>query len=274
MVSEESTCTVLLRARCLLLLLLLAADSKERRCSVCGITFKITSNMERKQKNDLGQSEHERIPPHPKHTHSKKHLFIYGNFPYGPASWTTRKVIRRTWRLCTHRTPTYLLAGIEGVRTYAFISLLHISTAVGCLASNGDWRSRSLKKHLKFERTRMDGTGLSRRELATLLINQLMTPYFSGGSTLSGTPGGDRWAGVLGGQIGWLSECLHPVDADCCLGLSQPSIVYSCTNLKNKWGYLKNKEKSRPTENTPRNPHQPSDRDHLGADRDETRPTR
>ena len=171
MVSEESTCTVLLRARCLLLLLLLAADSKERRCSVCGITFKITSNMERKQKNDLGQSEHERIPPHPKHTHIKKHLFIYGNFPYGPASWTTRKVIRRTWRLCTHRTPTYLLAGIEGVRTYAFISLLHISTAVGCLASNGDWRSRSLKKHLKFERTRMDGTGLSGCELATLLIN-------------------------------------------------------------------------------------------------------
>ena len=91
MVSEESTCTVLLRARCLLLLLLLAADSKERRCSVCGITFKITSNMERKQKNDLGQSEHERIPPHPKHTHIKKHLFIYGNSLYGPASWTQPK---------------------------------------------------------------------------------------------------------------------------------------------------------------------------------------
>ena len=91
MVSEESTCTVLLRARCLLLLLLLAADSKERRCSVCGITFKITSNMERKQKNDLGQSEHERIPPHPKHTHIKKHLFIYGNSLYGPASWIHTK---------------------------------------------------------------------------------------------------------------------------------------------------------------------------------------
>ena len=42
-----------------------------------------------------------------------------------------------------------------------------------------------------------------------------MTPYFSGGSTLNGTPGGDRWAGVLGGQIVLLSEPLHRVDADC-----------------------------------------------------------
>ena len=91
MVSEESTCTVLLRARRLLLLLLLAAGSKERRCSVCGITFKITSNMERKQKNDLRQSEHERIPPHPKHTHIKKDFFIYGNSVYGPSSWAHTK---------------------------------------------------------------------------------------------------------------------------------------------------------------------------------------
>ena len=49
---QDSTCTVLLRARCLLLLLL-AADSKDRQCAVCGITFKITRNMERKQKNDF-----------------------------------------------------------------------------------------------------------------------------------------------------------------------------------------------------------------------------
>ena len=41
-----------------------------------------------------------------------------------------------------------------------------------------------------------------------------MTPYLSGGSTINGTPGGDRWARVLGGQIGRLSEPLHLVDAD------------------------------------------------------------
>ena len=45
--------------------------------------------------------------------------------------------------------------------------------------------------------------------------DQLMTPYFSGGSTINGALGGDRWARVLGGQIGWLSEPLHRVDADC-----------------------------------------------------------
>ena len=36
--------------------------------------------------------------------------------------------------------------------------------------------------------------------------DQLLTPCFSGASTLNGTPGGDRWARVLGGQTGWLSE--------------------------------------------------------------------
>ena len=45
--------------------------------------------------------------------------------------------------------------------------------------------------------------------------DQLLTPYFSGGSTLNGTPGGDGWARVLGGQIGWLLEPLHRFDADC-----------------------------------------------------------
>ena len=44
--------------------------------------------------------------------------------------------------------------------------------------------------------------------------DQQMMPYFSGGSTINGTPSGDRWARVLGGQIGWLSSPLHRVDAD------------------------------------------------------------
>ena len=44
--------------------------------------------------------------------------------------------------------------------------------------------------------------------------DQQMTPYFSGGSTINGIPGGDSWARVLGGQIGWLPWPLHRVDAD------------------------------------------------------------
>ena len=44
--------------------------------------------------------------------------------------------------------------------------------------------------------------------------DQLMAPYFSGGSTINGTSGGDMWARVLGGQTGWLSELFHLVDAD------------------------------------------------------------
>ena len=45
--------------------------------------------------------------------------------------------------------------------------------------------------------------------------DQLLTPNFSGGSTLNGTPGGDRWARVLGGEIGWLSDPLRRVHAGC-----------------------------------------------------------
>ena len=79
-----------------------------------------------------------------------------------------------------------------------------------------------------------------------------MTPYFPGGSTPNGTPGGDKWARVLCGQIGWLSEPPHPVDADCS----------GSTNLKMQT-HGKSTKKSRSTENTPRNPHQPGDCDHL-----------
>ena len=63
----------LLRARCLLLLLLLAADSRERRCAVCGMTFKFMQWSGNKR-TVLYHSEHERIPPHPKHTLSLIHI--------------------------------------------------------------------------------------------------------------------------------------------------------------------------------------------------------
>ena len=45
--------------------------------------------------------------------------------------------------------------------------------------------------------------------------DQLLTPYFSGASTQNGTPSGDRWARVIGGQIGWQSEPLHRFDTNC-----------------------------------------------------------
>ena len=45
--------------------------------------------------------------------------------------------------------------------------------------------------------------------------DQLLTPNFSSGSTLNGTPGGDRWARVLGGHIGWLSDHLRRLHAGC-----------------------------------------------------------
>ena len=77
MVSEDSTCTVLLRARCLLLLLL-PADNTERRCAVCGITFKISCNLERKQKNDFVPTRTRKNPTASKtHPHQKAFFCVW-----------------------------------------------------------------------------------------------------------------------------------------------------------------------------------------------------
>ena len=80
MVSEDSTCTVLLCARCLLMLLL-AADSKERWCAVCGITSKITCNMELKQKNDVVPIRTRNNPAAFKTHPHQKSLFLFTETP-------------------------------------------------------------------------------------------------------------------------------------------------------------------------------------------------
>ena len=92
------------------------------------------------------------------------------------------------------------------------------------------------------------------------------TPNFSGGSTLNGTPGWDRWARVLGGQIGWLSDHLRRVHA----GYSETRSTNEFENA-NSW---KARKENRPTENTPRNSQPPGDRDQLETARGETRSTR
>ena len=55
---------------------------------MCGIPFKITF---KNKITILCQSEHAKIPPHPKHTHINKKKYIYGNSRYGPASWKHTK---------------------------------------------------------------------------------------------------------------------------------------------------------------------------------------
>ena len=95
-----------------------------------------------------------------------------------------------------------------------------------------------------------------------------LAPYFSGGSTTNGTPGGDRWA-----PVGRLSGCLNPFTESTltALGPSQPEV--ECTNLKTQNQSRKIRNKSRRTLNTRRNAQQPGDRDHLETACDHTRPT-
>ena len=95
--------------------------------------------------------------------------------------------------------------------------------------------------------------------------DQPLTPcskYLSGASTLNGTPGGDRWARVLGGQIGWLSEPLHRFEADC----SGSRNLEMQTHGKHEKNPPHGKHITKPTS--------ASDRDHLETARENTRPTR
>ena len=89
-----------------------------------------------------------------------------------------------------------------------------MSTGVFFLASKCDWRSRSLEKTCSFC-THSWGRRSYWLAVSYCCPDQLLTPNFSGGSPLNGTPGGGRWARVLRGQIGWLSDPLRRVHAGC-----------------------------------------------------------
>ena len=58
--------------------------------------------------------------------------------------------------------------------------------------------------------------------------------------------------------------------------MRQVSLILAavCVRSKKKNGKTHTQEKKRPSQNTPRNPQQPGDHDHLDTARDETRPTR
>ena len=197
------------------------------------------------------------------HPHQKS-FFLSMETPYmdlraGP----TRKVIRRTSRLCnpqnTHAPPRRD-RGCQN--TCLYIPLAYVLRSV---LSHEHWRMALSKLgRIMLERTKRMGQAWA---VLSYYTDQLMTPCsksLSGGSTLNRTSGGDRWARVLCGKIGWLSELLHRIDADCS----------GCTNLKMKTQGKKTEKQSRLTENTPRKPQQPGDRDQLETACDETRPTR
>ena len=159
MVSEDSTSTAAPEVSSAAV----ASCSRQQRAAVCSVRHNFQNYMKwnGNTRTILCQSEYERTPPHPKQTHIEKHFCIYGN-----SLWTCELDPHEGWYIghgdcATHRAPTHLPAGIEGVSTHASLSLLRMSTGVLCLAHNGDWRSRTLKKYLKCESTRMDGTGLS-----------------------------------------------------------------------------------------------------------------
>ena len=199
------------RARCLPMRLLLVADSKERRCAVCGIRLKNPCNMERKQQII--------IPPNPTHTHIES-MFFKCKFPIWNASWTPHG---DTSDIAIVQPGEHPRTSPPGSRVSE-----HMPLYPSCIRLPRCSVSRALATGA-LEAWKIYGGRTWRIAQAWAVLSyythQLMTPcsnYFSGRSTLNGTPGGNRWARVLCRKIGWLSEPLHRVDADCS----------GCTNLE------------------------------------------
>ena len=178
--------------------------------------------MERKQKNDFVPIRTRKNPVASKtHTHIKKHIIFYGNFLYEPASWThTRGDILD---IAILQPPEHPRTSPPGSRVSE-----HMPLYPSCIRLPRCSVSRALATGA-LEAWKIYGGRTWRIAQAWAVLSyythQLMTPcsnYFSGRSTLNGTPGGNRWARVLCRKIGWLSEPLHRVDADCS----------GCTNLE------------------------------------------
>ena len=123
----------------------------------------------------------------------------------------TGKVIRRTCPACnrqsTHAPPRQ---DRRVQNTCVYIPHAYVYRSV---LSREQTRLALLK--LEKNLLRLHSWGRRSDWAVSYCTDQLLTPNFSGGSTLNGTPGGDRWARVLSGQIGWLSEPLHRFDAGC-----------------------------------------------------------
>ena len=125
----------------------------------------------------------------------------------------TRKVIRWTSRLCNPKNTRAPLRRDRRCQHTCFcIPLAYVCRSV---LSRERWRMALSKLgNFMLKRTRRIGQAWA----VIYFTDQLLTPcskYFSGANTQNGTPGGDRWARVLGGQIGWLSEPLHRFEANC-----------------------------------------------------------
>ena len=138
-----------------------------------------------------------KTPPHLKRTRLKMHFFSNGNSLYGPASWMHTK---------GDMSDMPSMQPTEQPRTsprgWSWSEHMPRRPSCVCLPECSVSRvmaTGALEAWKVVEVIRLAAWAVN------YFTDQLMTPYFSGESTINGTPGGDRWARILGGQIGWLS---------------------------------------------------------------------
>ena len=228
-----------------------ASYSRHQRAPACGVrhNFQIDIHLSGHKKTILCQLEHKKISPHPKKPRLKKHFIISRNLMYllDAAINTESDISGIPSMHSTEHSRTSRPGSRVSEQLPLYPSCVHLPEwAVSQAIATGVLEARKIMK----ERTRRIGQAWAVIYFTDQLLT-LRSKYFSGASILNGTPGGDRWARVFGEQIGWLLEPLHRFHADC----SGSRNLKMQTNGKH--------EKSRPMGITPRNPHQPSDRDHL-----------
>ena len=139
------------------------------------------------------------ISPHPKHTRLKKHFLSYRNPVDLPAARMSTIGAMSHMPICSPQSslaPPHRDLGGK-------ITCLDVPLAYVCrrALSREQWRLALSKLDKLFEVRKHMGPACA----VSVLTDQLMMLYSSGRSTLNGTYGGDRWARVVGGQIGWLS---------------------------------------------------------------------
>ena len=143
MVSEDSTCTAAREPSSAA-----ASYSREQKAAACGVLHNVQTDTQwsGNKITILCQSEHQKIPPHPKHSRLKKHFFSSRNPMYLlAATINTNGDISGMPSMQPTEHPRTPPPG-STVRTRASLSLMRTFTEVFFLASKCDWRSRSLTK--------------------------------------------------------------------------------------------------------------------------------
>ena len=142
MVSQDSTCTAAREASSAA-----ASYNRKQRATACGVRHNFQTDIQwsGNKITILWQSEHQKIPPHPKHPRLKKHFFCSRNPMFLPAATINTKCDisdMPSMQPQKNYAPPRRDRGCQSTCLYIH---LRTSAVVFCYAIIGEWRSPSLE---------------------------------------------------------------------------------------------------------------------------------